>query len=301
MNLILDSSNLIHRAFWVAKQQPLINSKGEDVGCIFKFLRSLLSLQKQFSPNKFYAIWDKKETYGSGEVSYRVSLTEGAYKAGRDKTEQHNIYAAESQLINITDWLGIRSLYPYVLEADDVIGWLSNRLAEDKEQVTIISSDKDFLQLVSPYIQVFSPAKKQIYTMSNFKQLVGIEPNEYLYYKALVGDVADNLKSSELIGIGPKGAVKVIRGEKCLSGPQKQEVGRLMHLMDLKQGLIEHPQDITFCEEQFEKSKDQKPDFAAFRKYCEENEFKSILKDFDRWKSAFSRNRLVDLIGSLSK
>lgn len=296
MQLIIDSANLLHRTYWVSKSQVLTNSKGENTACVFKFLRSLFALANQFTPNEIYAVWDKKEDCGTDH--YRTTLTEGSYKAGRDKSEQDLIYINETKLIPVVGYLGIKNLFPKVLEADDIIAWLAEKLKED-ELVTIVSCDKDFFQLVKPNIQVYNPFKQQVFHVNNFEKLTGVKTNEYLRYKALVGDVADNLQSAALAGIGPKGAIRIIRGEKPLSDTQKIAVQNLETLMDLRQGLIQHPEDVIFCEEQFIKLQTHEADFKKFKEYCQENNFASILNSFDNWKRTFGKNKLVDLINSL--
>ncbi len=298
MILLIDSENLLHRCHHVAKNAPLINSKGEDTSCIFKFLRSLKALASQFRPTATYATWGIK-VVDETNVNFRVTLTEGTYKAGRNHDEKDDIYVNEKKLVPVLDSLGIRNFFPKALEADDIVAWLTVKL-KDNELCTIVSCDRDFLQLVQPNVQVYSPSKCQLYTIKNFEKLIGIKPNEYLTYKAITGDVADNLRHPCLMGLGPKTAIKIIHSEKTLSLEQAQAVKEMERLMDLKQGLIEHPKDVVFLEEQFETKRTQQPNFDAFVDFCKEKEFKSILKSIDEWKSVFTKNRLLDLISSLN-
>ena len=292
--LLLDGPNLLHRTHWVAQKSNLINEKGEDVGCEFKFLRSLFSLANRFRPAGFYVAWDR----GSIDPNYRKTLTEGTYKAGRDKSSQDSVDASEAKVIPVIANLGIKNMVSNVLEADDLIAWLANKLEE--QMVTIVSCDKDFLQLVKTRIQVFSPSKQQLYTIENFESLIGVKPINYLRYKAMCGDPADNLKRTELKGLGPKTALKVMNGDAVLSTQQERAVHDLVHLMSLQDGLLAHPGEKEFYEQQFQLLQDHKPDFETFKKYCKDNNFKSILNAFDKWKLAFGKNRLVELINSLT-
>jgi len=298
MIALFDGSNMLHRCFHVAKNSPLTNSKGEDTACIFKFLRSLKATVTQFSPTTIYAAWDTKVGYGQHADNYRVTLTEGTYKAGRNIESHQDVYANEEKLLPVLSLLGIHNFFPKSLEADDIISWLISKF-KGEHLCTIISCDRDFLQLVQPNVQVYNPVKTQLYTISNFEKLIGIRPSEYLRYKAIIGDNADNLRHKSLNGLGPKSALRIIHGEKTLSIEQKQAVKDLMHLMDLKQGLLEHPDDVAFYEEQLNLKVE--PDFDAFVRFCEDNGFKSILSSIDSWKGAFSKNRLIDLIASLGK
>ena len=107
MILILDGPNLLHRVTWVATQTALVNQKGEDVGAAFKFLKSLFSLANRFHPKEFYAVWDTLSTVDN----YRKTLTEGTYKAGRDKTNQDVIFDNETKLVPVLRSLGILNFY----------------------------------------------------------------------------------------------------------------------------------------------------------------------------------------------
>jgi 5'-3' exonuclease len=294
MILLVDGPNLLHRTHWVAQKSNLVNEKGDDVGCEFKFLRSLFSLANRFRPSEFYVAWDR----GSADPNYRKTLTEGTYKAGRDKSSQDSVNASEAKVIPVISNLGIKNMVSNILEADDLIAWLSKKLEE--QIVTIVSCDKDFLQLVERRVQVFSPAKQQLYTIDNFKDLIGVEPKRYLRYKAMIGDPADNLRRPELKGLGPKTALRVMSGECVLTSGQEKAVHDLVRLMSFASGLMAHPQEEEFYEQQFQLVKDHKSDFEAFKEYCHANNFKSILDAFDKWKLAFGKNRLVELINSLA-
>lgn len=296
MILLLDGPNLLHRVTWVAQNRSLINQKGDDVGATFTYLKSLFSFANRFHPTDFYIVWDR----GHVDGNYRKTLTEGTYKAGRDKTNQDIIVENETKLLPVLTSLGILNFYSEQLEADDAIAWLAMTFKKQDKTSTIISCDKDFLQLVQPKVQVFNPVKQQLYTPENFERLLKVKPEEYLRYKAMVGDPADNLKRAELKGIGPKTAIDIIKGSKTLTDEQEKAISELMHLMSLTEGVLTHPNELRFYEEQYNSLKRDQLDFNVFKTFCEENNFKSILDSFDRWKQAFRHNNLVDLINSLS-
>lgn len=296
MILLTDGPNLLHRVTWVAQNRSLINQKGDDVGATFTFLKSLFSFFNRFHPQECYMVWDR----GHVDGNYRKTLTEGTYKAGRDKTNQNTIVENETKLLPVLNSLGILNFYSEQLEADDAIAWLAMTFKRQNKSSTIISCDKDFLQLVQPHVQIFNPAKQQIYNTENFERLLKVKPEDYLRYKAMIGDPADNLKREELKGIGPKTAVDIIKGSKTLTKDQEKAISDLMHLMSLTEGVLTHPNELRFYEEQYCSLKRDQQDFDAFRMFCKENNFKSILDSFERWKQAFRRNNLVDLINSLS-
>jgi DNA polymerase-1 len=89
------------------------------------------------------------------------------------------------------------------VEADDVIGHLARKYGK---AVTIVSSDRDYLQLVDDRITVFSPTKKVFYNREKVLQEYGVHPNNFLIQKVLLGDTGDNVPG--VIGLGPKTLLK---------------------------------------------------------------------------------------------
>ena len=85
------------------------------------------------------------------------------------------------------------------IEADDVIAYLSSYF---KQKVIVLSTDKDFLQLVSDRVSVYSPSKKKMYTPNSLFDETGIWCENFIIYKALLGDKSDNIDGIK--GIGPK-------------------------------------------------------------------------------------------------
>ena len=92
------------------------------------------------------------------------------------------------------------------IEADDTIAYIAHKLL-DKE-VTIMSADQDFLQLVNDRITVWSPTKKKFYTPRMVIDDYGVPAHNFLMYKILMGDKSDNLEGIK--GLGPKKMTKVI-------------------------------------------------------------------------------------------
>jgi hypothetical protein len=96
------------------------------------------------------------------------------------------------------------------VEADDTISYLAQKFAANGKKVTIVSSDKDFLQIVNDNIEVFSPIKKKTYQKKDILEEIGVLPENYLIMKALLGDNSDNL--SGIKGLGPKTLLKEFAG-----------------------------------------------------------------------------------------
>ena len=81
------------------------------------------------------------------------------------------------------------------LEADDVIAWIAKKASiSSAKKCTIVSSDKDFLQLIDDTVEVYAPIKKKIFTQDNIFDELKVLPENYNLVKALVGDNSDNLQ-----------------------------------------------------------------------------------------------------------
>jgi 5'-3' exonuclease len=93
------------------------------------------------------------------------------------------------------------------VEADDIIAYLSNTLpTRPEDRVFIVSSDKDYLQLVTQQVIVYRPIEKEYYTEDTVKEKFGISPHNFLLYKLLMGDNSDGITGIK--GLGPKGLLK---------------------------------------------------------------------------------------------
>jgi DNA polymerase-1 len=92
------------------------------------------------------------------------------------------------------------------VEADDIISYLAQQFAARGKKVTIVSSDKDYLQIVNENIEVYSPIKKKTYGKKEVLEELGVTPENYLIMKSLLGDDSDNL--SGIKGLGPKTLLK---------------------------------------------------------------------------------------------
>lgn len=293
MNLIIDGSSLLYRTFWVSQNSvQFVTSKGVDVGCTYTFLVTFKSLVSNFKPNVVYVVWDKKLEWPS--TNFRQTKTKGQYKGQRDPEVHKKVHAHENIIVPILDTLGVRQMYPRVMEADDVIAWLTHNL---KDQNVIISADQDLLQLISPTTSVFLSTRKQLVTQSNFKEVTGVDQKHYVTYKAILGDTSDNLPG--IRGYGPVKAKRVIKdGISTLSPENQAIITENIKLMSLDIGYRVHTGEVECYQEQLKKVETLEPDFPKFKQYCEECEFKSILNKIDTWEDTFRPSRLLNILTS---
>jgi len=209
--LIIDGLNLFFRNFAVLNY---INPQGVHIGGLSGFLRSLGALTKQLQPTSIHIIFD-----GVGSTINRKNLLP-EYKSGRNTTkmtkelfndidEENESKATQiGRLIHYLQCLPVKILSMDKVEADDIIAFLSKEITKNtKTKVYIVSSDKDFLQLVDENITVYRPIEKEFFTPDKVREKYGIHPHNFLMYKTLMGDGSD--KISGVKGLGEKKLPKI--------------------------------------------------------------------------------------------
>jgi DNA polymerase-1 len=298
-NLVIDGSNLLWRVAWVAETRPkLINSKGTWTGPIYLFLKSLKGLQEKFKPNNTWIAWDKKLVKGT---NFRKELAPETYKQNRDDDKSRLIHEQHDELAKWLTILGIKQIYPGVLEADDIISWLCR---EKLTSAIIVTVDKDLLQLVDNNIHYYNPIKKKLITPDNFVEEVGVEINEYNNYKALLGDKSDNVEGIQ--GYGVQRSAKLCKEGydgivSKLSEEDKKKFDKNLLLTNLYSSYLKEEGEVDLYQKQYEEQQLIKADIKRFEEMCQETEFYSFVKEMDRWKDSFSRGQsLVDFISQLS-
>jgi DNA polymerase-1 len=299
-NLVIDGSNLLWRTYWIAEtRHQLVNSKGVWTGPVYMFLKSVKALQEKFKPDSTWVTWDKKLKYPS--TNFRKELAPETYKQNRDDDKSKLIHEQHEELSKWLTVLGIKQIYPGVLEADDIISWL---VREKLTTSIIVSVDKDLLQLVDNNIHYYNPIKKKLITPQNFVEEVGVEINEYNHYKALLGDKSDNVEGIQ--GYGVQRSAKLCKeGYKGiiakLSEEDKQKFDKNLILTNLYSSYLKEEGEAELYQDQYEKEQFIKADMKKFEEMCQVAEFYSFIKEIEKWKELFSRNQsLVDLISQLS-
>jgi DNA polymerase-1 len=193
-----------------------LNSDGHHIGGLTGFLKSIGYAIRMSDPTKVVVIFD-----GIGGSNARRNLYP-EYKANRNSSRitNHNIFSSKdeesesinnqiSRLIQYLQCLPVTVISIDGLEADDIIGYLANKFQahEETARVTIMSADKDFLQLVSNKVHCYSPTKKKIYTPKDVLEEFGVSSSNFLNYKILMGDTSDNIPG--ITGLGPKKLIKL--------------------------------------------------------------------------------------------
>jgi 5'-3' exonuclease len=118
--------------------------------------------------------------------------------------EQEAMRYQFSRLVSYLDNLPVTFLSIDGIEADDTIAYIAQMYAD--KRVTIVSTDRDFYQLISPTLQVWSPIKKKMYSTETLIEEFGVHPNNYVVYRTFTGDTSDNIPGVD--GFGPKTILK---------------------------------------------------------------------------------------------
>jgi len=227
--LIIDFLNMYFRNFAVVNTSSY--KDGEHNGGLYGTLRSIKSEIKRFDPDRLIVVCD-----GSGGSIRRRKLFED-YKSGRKvprfinknygfesiEKQQEALNNQFRRLVEYVKSLPITYIQLDNIEADDTIAYLST-LEKNKNNYTIVSTDKDFLQLVSKNCNVYNPQKKVLYTIDNFKEKwFGISPVNFVVARSLIGDGSDDIPG--LYRMGFTTAVKVL---PCIKEDHKYFINNII-------------------------------------------------------------------------
>ena len=210
--ILVDGNNLLFRSFYATAYQGVImkNSKGFPTNALYGFINMMNKIIKDENPSYILVAFDKGKTFRHTKYN--------DYKAGRSEVpEELKLQFPKAK--EVLDSMGIMHFEIDNYEADDIIGTLSKRVDNEDEFVaTIISSDKDLLQLISDEV-VVKLLKSSDYIMMDkeeFKKTYGTEPIRMIDLKALMGDSSDNIPGVK--GIGEKTAIKLLSEFNSLDG-----------------------------------------------------------------------------------
>lgn len=201
--LVVDGLNTFIRCFAAI---PAMNNEGYHVGGITGFLKSIAHAIRQFEPTRCIIVFDGK----NGSVRRRKLYPEYKHKSTvssrynrlykNDADEAESMKKQFSRLLDYLSTLPISIISVDGIEADDTIAYTSTEVLTNSN-VVILSTDRDFLQLVNDRINVWNPIKKVLYDRETVRKEFGISPNNFLMYKMFVGDASDNVPGIKGVGI----------------------------------------------------------------------------------------------------
>lgn len=199
--LLVDGSALLHRAYHA--YPPLTSKSGQVVGAVYGVASMLYSALVEVSPTHVMVAWDLPKP------TFRHEKYVG-YKAQRPKADQEMVEQIPI-VKSVIEAMGILQSEVEEYEADDIIGTLSR--IEIEGEVVILTGDQDTMQLVNEQVSILTPPKGKLpakmYGVDEVREKYGVVPDQIVDYKALIGDVSDNIPG--VAGVGPKTAANLLK------------------------------------------------------------------------------------------
>ncbi|MBQ4472178.1 MAG: DNA polymerase I, partial [Alphaproteobacteria bacterium] len=273
---LVDGSGYIFRAFYALP--PMNRPDGTPVNAVYGFTNMMLNLIHDNCCSHMVVILDAKRKNFRNDIYPE-------YKANRQETPpdlipQFPLIRAACDALNVP-WLEMEGF-----EADDLIATYARLATEKGWHATVISADKDLMQLMTPDVSLYDPMKKKMLTQEDVKNKFGVTPDKVVDVQSLMGDSTDNIPGAA--GIGPKTAAELI-----------QKFGSLHNLLDhldevpqqkRREGLIRDKEQILISEKlvSLDKHAPVKPDFEPFAvhpyntpelaTFLTQNGFQSLIK-----------------------
>lgn len=294
--LILDSNNLLYRIFFMNR------ARGTDVNTLLVFLRCVRSYVEMLDGvDQLIAVWDSR--LQRGQPNFRRLAQDTEYKGTRDHEGLADAHVYDEQIQESIKACGGINMFPNRMEADDVIAWLAHNIQD--HHITIVTVDQDMYQLVNENISIYSPIKKITVNDRNFTEVTGVSKENFLSFKALIGDKSDNIPG--IPRVGKKTAIKLLNEgvPDCLTHENRAIYDRNIELMDLSYGYTVHEHETDKYIEQFDSINQASHDKQKLRQICIHNAVYAITKDMDNWFKPFEPVKdnvpnVVNLISSLN-
>ena len=281
--ILVDGNNLLFRSYFATAYtgNTMRNSKGFPTNGLYGLVNMLNKIIREEKPEYMLVAFDKGKTFRHEKYL--------DYKGGRNETPD-DLKKQFSVAKKIVPLMGIKCFEIDNYEADDIIGTYSKMALIDPEfETTIVSSDKDLLQLINEETEVKLLKQKDYIRMNEetFIDTYGIKPIRMIDLKGLMGDASDNIPGVK--GIGEKTALKLLQEYDSLEnvydnidnikGATKQKLidGKESAFMSKDIATIYNEVPVTYS---LEELKYDGPDVNGLREMYSDLEFYSFLKDF---------------------
>jgi DNA polymerase-1 len=300
---LIDAMSFIFRAYHaMSRGRPMSTKKGVPTAATYVFVNMLNKLRADFSPEYLAAAFDLagptfRDTQAAAVTSVRKwdaktqafqEVAYAGYKANRaempaDLAQQlpYIRRALAAFRIPILEYKGF--------EADDVLGTLARKAAEQSHPVYVVSSDKDMLQLVNDKVWVLNPPKDNLLAdAAKVEEILGVRPEQVVDVMALRGDSIDNVPGAP--GIGDKGSVELIK--RFGSVENALDHAAEVEKKSYRESLLQNRDTVMFSKEMVTIDRNvpveldldamvaREPDADACRALFTELEFTTLLKDF---------------------
>lgn len=276
---IIDALNVIFRAYYAIPKMS--NGQGQSTNALYGFIRILLKLAKDFSPDHLVVVFDGEDNARSRKEIFPD------YKANRDAAPE-DLPSQVELAKTFCSLFGLPMLSLPGVEADDTMGSIATWAESCFDRVFLCSSDKDLAQLVSDKVHLLHLHKdNKVINSEGVQQIYGVRPDQIVDFLAITGDTSDNVPG--LPGFGPKTASSLLQKlgslDEILSSPEKvpgpkkqQTLKEHQDLAKLSRRLVtldlgcETPQEPSFFQI-------DRPDRDKLAEFLQSMDFRSLLKD----------------------
>ena len=203
--VVIDALNMFIRNYIV---NPMISTNGNPIGGAVGFINSVKKLMRESKPDQVIICWDG----AGGSQKRRQTVKE--YKKGRkplrknyevegmsEQSEKENMVWQQRIIMEMLNEMPIIQLMLDRVEADDIISMIVNSPKYNGWQKVIVSSDKDFLQLLDDETVLYRPIQKKAWTKNTVIEEYGISPENFVIARAIAGDKSDNLAGIKGAGL----------------------------------------------------------------------------------------------------
>lgn len=201
--MLIDGLNLFFRAYMM---DPSLGPNGQPTGGVKGSFKMLQKLVRENNPDKIFFCWDGPKSairrrainnnYKEGRKPIRLNRNFGDLS---EQDEKENRYWQYGRVVEYLNEMPIAQIYLDFVEADDAISVLCRELPNDKK--TIISNDKDFLQLLDTNTFLYRPCKEEVYDVEKVVNEYNIHPTNFAVARSVVGDASDNLPGAKGVGL----------------------------------------------------------------------------------------------------
>jgi len=203
--LFIDALNSYYRAYIV---DPSLSTNGQPIGGMKGFLKILQKLVRDTKPDRIVICWD-----GAGGSRRRKSINKN-YKEGRnpirlnrsirnltENQELQNKVWQQTRLVEYLSYMPVSQLMFESIEADDLIAFAVKLEDYTNWQKIVVSSDKDFIQILDKETVLYRPTQEQVLNINRVINEYGIHPNNFALARAIAGDKNDNLPGAKGVGL----------------------------------------------------------------------------------------------------
>ena len=281
---LIDGSSYIFRAYYAIRN--LRNSEGFPTNAAYGFTQMLQTLLEEHDPEYVAVALD---AFGADVPTFRHELYD-EYKENRDETPEE-LMVQVPYIRRVIEALHVPILEVPGLEADDLIATATRKAREQGLDVTIISADKDLMQLLDDHVHMHDTMRDKTYSPEDVEERFGVPPDKQRYVMAMSGDSSDNIPG--VPGIGPKTGGKLIRKFGDLDGvyenldkvggkkrPKSLEEHEEQARLSLELVTLRDDCDIDF---ELEKLRLTPPNIKELEELFDELEFRQPLQDIEEW------------------